>query len=281
MSWVLPSAGFVISGFGHRVLEGAISNFHEGVDVTAKRGPVFAANDGVVNKLFETSRGAWVLDIAHPDEDRHKIRTRYIHMLREEIRVDVGDRVTRGQWIGKSGTSGTKAAHLHFEVMVDGDQVNPVPFLAMRGLTFDVSPVPQILEGVGVPPARAALMALEPEDDMTPEQENMLKHAVAMATESRNLAAHLIVVLSNLPAATATATMWGMSVARQVDGVDTQVPVIQEIADAKTQLFGLAPARLDRTMQDVAPLVLPDMSATDLDAIGEVIANEHNRRVQP
>ncbi|MCU1432016.1 MAG: Peptidase, family [Actinotalea sp.] len=280
MAWVLPAGGTIISGYGPRILEGAIGDFHFGVDVTAKRGPVFAANDGVVRSLFKTKKGAWVLDIRHGAEDGMGVRTRYIHMRRDEIRVEVDEEVTRGQWIGNSGDSGTKHAHLHFEVLVNDTLTNPVPFLALRGLTFNVSPVSQVIGGVAVAPTRAtALTTLDPEDDMTPEQENLLKHAVAMATEARGLAAHAVVLLSNLPSAVAKATMWETTVARNVDGTDTNVPVIQEIADSKTSLLGLSPADLDLGKQEIPPLVLPEMSDADFTAISEVMASENSRRL--
>ena len=52
--------------------------------------------------------------------------------------VDQGDRVTTGQWIGQSGTTGNSTGpHLHFEVRVTpdmGSAVDPLPWLAQRGV---------------------------------------------------------------------------------------------------------------------------------------------------
>ncbi|WP_182112880.1 M23 family metallopeptidase [Actinotalea sp. JY-7876] len=141
MTWVRPAAGRITSPYGPRKLAGSVSNHHDGLDLGSKRGPVHAARDGVVRSIWQTSKGAWVLDIRHPDEGGRQVRTRYIHMYRDEIAVAVGKRVTAGQQVGRSGASGTSAAHLHFEVLVDGRPVDPAPFLAARGVYLDGAPV--------------------------------------------------------------------------------------------------------------------------------------------
>jgi murein DD-endopeptidase MepM/ murein hydrolase activator NlpD len=44
--------------------------------------------------------------------------------------------VTAGQVIGRSGNSGNRhGPHLHYEIRIDGNPVNPMPFLAQRGVT--------------------------------------------------------------------------------------------------------------------------------------------------
>lgn len=139
MTWKLPGLGLVTSPFGPRNLVGAVSNFHYGTDLGTKRSSVYAAQSGVVRTIWQTAKGAWVVDIRHPDENNQQIRTRYIHMYRNEIVVSVGQSVGAGQKIGNSGASGTGAAHLHFETMINGVNVDPEPFMRARGIVLGVT----------------------------------------------------------------------------------------------------------------------------------------------
>lgn len=172
-AWTLPALGGISSPYGPRILAGAIGTFHYGVDLRAKRGPVHAAQDGVVRSIWQTTAGAWVVDIRHPDEGGRQIRTRYVHMYKAEIAVRTGQRVTAGQQIGRSGASGTTAAHLHFEVLVNDKLVDPDPFMAARGVHLDAQTVdapvavtPPPPAPVVVPPAPTPLTPSE-EDEMT------------------------------------------------------------------------------------------------------------------
>ena len=172
MAWRLPGAGRITSPYGPRVLPGAVSTFHYGTDLGTKRTAVYAAADGVVRTIWQTARGAWVVDLRHADEGGRQIRTRYIHMYRNEIRVVAGQRVTAGQRIGNSGASGTSAAHLHFEVLVDGVNVDPVPFMAARGVQLGTATVSNPIGG-GTPPAIPSVSPPNPitEDDMFNDQD--------------------------------------------------------------------------------------------------------------
>lgn len=145
MTWRLPAEGRVTSSYGPRKLTGAVSNFHAGTDLGSKRRPVHAAESGTVRALWRTIKGAWVVDVQHPGD----VRTRYIHMELDDIVVGIGDTVASGQRIGRSGKSGTSAAHLHFEVLVDGLPVDPEPFMTARGVTL----------GTGVPGAEPVGLA--------------------------------------------------------------------------------------------------------------------------
>jgi len=56
------------------------------------------------------------------------IVTRYGHM--SAVLVHAGDHVTRGQQIGRMGSTGRSTGnHLHYEVRIDGKPVNPIPFM--------------------------------------------------------------------------------------------------------------------------------------------------------
>jgi len=132
LSW--PMTGFQITQpFGPTsfVLEpplGSYPHFHTGVDMAAPLGtPVTAAADGVVVAVGHTSvgYGNFVI-IAHGGG----IATLYGHMLATQ--VTVGDHVLRGQQIGREGSTGySTGPHLHFELRIDDQVVDPMPYLPL------------------------------------------------------------------------------------------------------------------------------------------------------
>ena len=130
MSWMkanpLPDVVRVSSQYGTRVFGGK-SEYHPGVDLAAPNGtPIYAAGSGVV------TRSAWVNGYGQMIEVNHGngYITRYAHASR--LLVNVGDRVTPGEEIAKVGCTGRcTGAHLHFEVVQDGQRKNPSTYLAM------------------------------------------------------------------------------------------------------------------------------------------------------
>ena len=130
LSW--PMATFQITqAFGPTsfVLEpplGSYAHFHTGVDMAAPLGtPVMAAADGVVVAVGHTSvgYGNFVI-IAHGGG----IATLYGHLLATQVLV--GDRVARGQQIGREGSTGySTGPHLHFELRINDQVVDPMPYL--------------------------------------------------------------------------------------------------------------------------------------------------------
>lgn len=125
----------VTSDFGPRPqpVQGASTN-HQGVDYRAANGTtVYAAGDGTVL----TSRcqlnsvncgrtangditGGYIVEIDHGNGET----TRYMHMTNPAT-VNAGDKVTSGQAIGLSDSSGGVTPHLHFEVKKNGTAVDP------------------------------------------------------------------------------------------------------------------------------------------------------------
>ena len=101
------------------------SAMHSGVDIPGPVGtPIYAAADGVVG------RSGWVGGYGNYIEINHGkgIETRYGHM--SKLLVAANSRVTRGQLIGRMGSTGrSTGSHLHYEVRIDGRAVNPMPFL--------------------------------------------------------------------------------------------------------------------------------------------------------
>ena len=99
---------------------------HEGIDLAAPLGtPIYATADGVVTTAGWHNGGYGKL--VKVDHGRG-IETRYAHL--SSIAVQPGQRVTRGQQVGRMGSTGrSTGSHLHYEVRIDGRAVNPIPFM--------------------------------------------------------------------------------------------------------------------------------------------------------
>jgi murein DD-endopeptidase MepM/ murein hydrolase activator NlpD len=115
------------SGFGVRsdpFRAGAA--MHPGIDLAGQYGsPIYATADGTVLRAGWNSGGYG--NLVEIDHGRG-ITTRYGHM--SAILVSPGQRVTRGQQIGRMGSTGRSTGnHLHYEVRIDGRAVNPIPFM--------------------------------------------------------------------------------------------------------------------------------------------------------
>jgi murein DD-endopeptidase MepM/ murein hydrolase activator NlpD len=102
---------------------------HAGIDLAGRHGePVRASAEGRVVRAERFGAYGLAVDIDHG----HGILTRYAHLSR--IDVAVGDRVSVGERIGGMGSTGrSTGTHLHFEVRIDGQPVNPRPFLDAAG----------------------------------------------------------------------------------------------------------------------------------------------------
>jgi murein DD-endopeptidase MepM/ murein hydrolase activator NlpD len=123
-----PVANYTLtSSFGSRSdpFRGS-RRMHNGLDMAGPIGtPIYATADGIVG------RAEWFGGYGRYVEVNHGggMQTRYGHM--SEILVQSGARVTRGQMIGRMGSTGrSTGSHLHYEVRIDGRPVNPVPFLS-------------------------------------------------------------------------------------------------------------------------------------------------------
>jgi murein DD-endopeptidase MepM/ murein hydrolase activator NlpD len=124
LRWPLDNT-LVTSGYGprrHPILGG--SRNHLGVDLRASAGtPIRAAADGVV--LFKGHRGSYGRYIRLQHD--LGLETAYGHMKGYHKSAGAGSRVRRGDIIGYVGSSGLSTGpHLHFEVIMDGRQVDPL-----------------------------------------------------------------------------------------------------------------------------------------------------------
>lgn len=116
------------SGYGMRVDPiYKTTKFHSGMDFSANPGTdVYATGNGkVVSAGWETGYGN-TIELDHG----FGYRTRYAHL--QNMKVRAGQTVVRGQVIGGVGSSGKSTGpHLHYEVVVKGQKVNPVNYYFM------------------------------------------------------------------------------------------------------------------------------------------------------
>lgn len=122
------------SPFGPRKL-GKKSRMHKGVDLKAPKGcAVLAYDSGEVTVAGKRRGYGLSVDVKHSDGTV----TRYAHM--SKLAVKRGERVAKGDALGAIGRTGRASTnHLHFEVLKDGQAVNPMPYLE-EGFAQLISP---------------------------------------------------------------------------------------------------------------------------------------------
>ncbi|WP_019849698.1 M23 family metallopeptidase [Desulfitobacterium sp. PCE1] len=117
---VRPYGGYVSSYYGYRG-----SEFHTGIDYAGSTGdPFVAAAAGTV--IFAGRQGNYGNSILV--DHGNGIQTRYAHA--SKLLVNVGQSVSQGETIGLVGSTGrSTGSHLHFEIIVNGDTVNPANYV--------------------------------------------------------------------------------------------------------------------------------------------------------
>jgi len=115
----------ITSGFGmrmHPIL--GFTKMHKGVDFAVRSGtPVMAAGSGTID--YAGAFGAYGYYVRIKHDTTHS--TAYAHLSRFAQGIRVGKRVTQGQTIAFSGATGRATGpHLHYEVLVNNAQVNPM-----------------------------------------------------------------------------------------------------------------------------------------------------------
>lgn len=122
-----PVQGGVSSLFGmKRVFNGQPRSVHRGLDLRGAQGtPILACADGVVALADNLYFSGNVVYINHGEG----VFSAYLHM--SETKVTVGERVGKGQVVGLVGATGrVTGPHLHLSLIVQGQPVDPQPFLA-------------------------------------------------------------------------------------------------------------------------------------------------------
>ena len=114
------------SGYGPRW-----GRLHAGIDLVPGEGaPVQAIADGTV-RIATESGGAYGVTV-YIDHliDGQVMTSHYSHMQYDSLRVSPGDHVQVGDVVGLVGNTGRSyGAHLHFEIIIDGATIDPLPWL--------------------------------------------------------------------------------------------------------------------------------------------------------
>ena len=126
---IWPAHGWLTDGFGNRSdpFNGS-TEFHSGLDISTDKGqPVYATANGTVQSAGWANAYGNMVVLDHG----FGLATRYAHMSRFNVRP--GDAVKRGDVIGFVGATGRATGdHVHYEVLANGDTINPLRFLLDR-----------------------------------------------------------------------------------------------------------------------------------------------------
>ncbi len=111
---------------------GRWGRLHAGVDLAGDYGsPIYTTADGVVTHAGWESGYGNLVEVKHD----FGLITRYGHM--SKVRVEVGQRVSRGDRIGDMGSTGrSTGTHVHYEIRVNGNPVNPMTFIKAANNVF-------------------------------------------------------------------------------------------------------------------------------------------------
>ena len=126
-TFAMPIDTFVhTSGYGPRW-----GRIHRGIDLAARTGtPIYASDGGTVTRAGWYSSYGQCVEIDHGNG---KV-TRYAHCSR--ILVSAGEKVYQRQNIALVGNTGNSyGSHLHFEIMVNGNHVDPAPYVGLRSIS--------------------------------------------------------------------------------------------------------------------------------------------------
>jgi murein DD-endopeptidase MepM/ murein hydrolase activator NlpD len=104
---------------------------HEGIDFVPGNGaPIQAIADGTVRIATEQGGAFGVTVYIDHVIDGSVITSHYSHMQYGSLQVKAGDTVKVGDIVGKTGNTGRSyGAHLHFELIVNGTTIDPMPWL--------------------------------------------------------------------------------------------------------------------------------------------------------
>ncbi len=120
---VVPVTGRITSRFG--AVESIRDHTHKGIDIAATRGtPILSAASGTVTFAGWSSGYGYLVKIDHGSG----VETYYGHC--SKLYVSAGDTVETGDKIAAVGSTGNSTGnHLHFEIRLNGEQVNPQKYV--------------------------------------------------------------------------------------------------------------------------------------------------------
>lgn len=133
--WAKPLAsGYVVGCAWHCYVNPRTGLAHTGQDFEVGIGAAVRSTNAGIVEVSKDIAGSYGRYIVIRDQANPKITVYYAHLSARETRV--GQQVTAGQVIGRSGSSGNSSGpHLHYEIRIDGNPVNPMPILAKNGVT--------------------------------------------------------------------------------------------------------------------------------------------------
>ena len=118
--------GRLASTFGFRLNPAGVPvpKNHKGIDYAAPEGTaIYASGGGVIDKIYVSKSYGNYIRIKH----NNKFSSAYAHMQKFADGLSKGSSVKRGQVIGAIGTTGQSTGpHLHYELLYQGKQVNPL-----------------------------------------------------------------------------------------------------------------------------------------------------------
>jgi murein DD-endopeptidase MepM/ murein hydrolase activator NlpD len=129
--WPFNTAVPLGDPFGPRVAPCAgCSTFHNGTDFeTGDKAPVYAVAVGTVTQAGDNGSLGESVSIDH-DINGKKFTSVYGHMTEGSIRVSVGDKITKGELVGLTGSTGESTGpHLFFEVDIDDKPIDSFKWL--------------------------------------------------------------------------------------------------------------------------------------------------------
>lgn len=129
VQYPFASPVLLTDGFGERAFP--VAGFHDAQDFAAPLGtPIQAIADGTVVEAGWADDGCgFGLKLEHRI-DGQDVTSRYCHMWADSHTFTVGDEISVGQEVGRVGATGIAfGAHLHFVITVEGEAVDPMPFL--------------------------------------------------------------------------------------------------------------------------------------------------------
>lgn len=120
-----------------------VMKMHGGMDLVTGGGDIVAPQDATVRSVTLNDPGAGNFIVL---DHGNGTTSRYLHLA--SVAVGAGDQVKMGQQIGVEGnTGGSTGAHLHFEILQDGQGTDPVAWLKKHGVD-----VPAV-DGTGTAPS--------------------------------------------------------------------------------------------------------------------------------
>lgn len=139
--WTHPLPGVSINSTYRMRTNPATGKYemHPGVDLPAACGtPIYAAKDGVVIHSGGPNEGnsGHLVEVDHGEG----VSTRYVHSFPDGLIAQQNQQVKAGDVIAEVGADGNvTGCHLHFEVKVNGEKIDPVPFMEQAGVPMPVA----------------------------------------------------------------------------------------------------------------------------------------------